>query len=284
MVLQAKLGVAVEDGRSIYLRFDERPGTGGEMGSGGRHTGIVGTTGAGKTVLLTTIMREVLSASGAAKRNSVDVWYCAYPPVYETAYFTPEMLAAANMKTLDIDTLDVRLKTELAERNTFLGEHTPPTDYVFEGSKEDLDNLSERELVELLDQAGAAWSKIWTIADYRDDPRFDTDQVPSTLVIVVDDLTRAINDRPDFLNTLTNAMRGGRQLDVHLCWAAQRWPRGAGLITALTGNQIALRTHTLDDVSNGIATRASAVDPTNFRRPGEAVWNLTHFIVTPPSG
>lgn len=284
MVLQAKLGVAVEDGRSVYLRFDERPGTGGEMGSGSRHTGIVGMTGAGKTVLLTTIMREVLSGSGATDRSSVDVWYCAYPPVYEADHFTPEMLAAANLKTLDIDTLDLRLKTELAERNTFLSGHTPPTDYVFEGSKEDLDNLPERELGELLDRAAAGWGKIWTIADYRDDPRFDTEQVPSTLIIVVDDLNRVIHDRRNFLDTLMDAMRGGRQLDVHLCWAAQRWPRGAGLIPALTGNQIVLRTHTLDDVSNGIATRASAVDPTSFSRPGEAVWNLTHFIVTPPPG
>lgn len=267
MVLEAKIGVAVRDSEPVYLRFDE-------------HTGIVGSSGAGKTVLLTTIMREVLL--GASDQAAAEVWYGTLPRRSGSAYFTPEMHAASNLTTLDADELDSRLKSELAERGRWIVEHPPSQDYVFEGTEEDLRRLSDDELDELVQLAVADWGRVWTMTDYRDDPRFDLEKVPPPLIVVIDDLLETVGAVSSLRATLEKAMRIGRQLDIHLCWASQSWAAEVMLITKSTANRITLRTRTQDDAYYFANAGLREVEPTEFTRPGEALWGQTHFLVTPP--
>jgi hypothetical protein len=216
-MVEIQIGTTVTNGAAVEpvgLRFDDAH----------VHTGIVGATGSGKTVLLEKIMYELLDTWQA------DVWFAQFPQTSSSMF--SRFSGNARFTLVPYYNLDNRLEVELNERVNILEKH-------------------------------------------RVDNAKDIDDLP-TLVVVIE-------MGPDTLHNecraLMRAARQGRALDVHLCWAAQNIDY-ASWLQPLTTNRISLRVVPEQAFLFG-TTPLGDVNPAAFTKPGEAVIDDTHFIVTP---
>jgi S-DNA-T family DNA segregation ATPase FtsK/SpoIIIE len=212
----------------------------------GPHALIAGTTGAGKSELLQTLVATLAVANRPDEMTFVLVDYKG-----GSAFAECEQLPHTVGMVTDLD-------THLVERAlTSLGAE-----------------LRRREHV--LAAAGAS-----DIVRYQERRARDTSMPPMPrLVLVIDEFASMVRELPDFVTGLVNIAQRGRSLGIHLVLATQR-PSGAVTpdIRANTNLRIALRTTDQGESRDIIdAPEAGELSP---RTPGRAYARLGYAALLP---
>jgi S-DNA-T family DNA segregation ATPase FtsK/SpoIIIE len=198
-----------------------------DLSADGPHGLVAGTTGAGKSELLQTIIAVLCVANRPDAMTFVLIDYkggsafkdCARLP--HTVGMVSDLDGHLTVRALD------SLGAELKRRE------------------------------EMLLHAGAK-----DIEDYWDTkrlrPEMDLEPMPR-LVLIIDEFAAMVAELPDFVNGLIDIARRGRSLGVHLILATQR-PAGvvSADIRANTNLRIALRVTSPDESADVIETRDSA--------------------------
>ena len=208
-----------------------------DLAADGPHGLIVGTTGAGKSELLQTVVASLAVANRPDQMNFVLIDYKGGSAFKECA----GLPHTVGMVT-DLD-------GHLTERAlTSLGAE-----------------IKRREL--LLDRAGA--SNLERYEARRSTSSDPTLEPMPRLLIVIDEFATLADELPDFLTGLVNVARRGRSMGVHLLLATQR--PGSQFVADLRANvnlRIALRVTQPDESTNVIDTPdAARISP---RNPGRA--------------
>ena len=203
----------------------------------GPHALVAGTTGAGKSELLRTLVTSLAATYGPDRLTFVMVDYkggsafaecAALPHVVGMVTDLDEHLGARALRSLE---------AELRHRETELA------------------------------RAGAA-----DIDEYASVP--SPEPMPR-LVVVIDEFATMASELPGFVDALVGVAQRGRSLGVHLVLATQR-PSGAvsDSIRANTNLRVALRVQDMPDSTDVIGTtQAAALDR---RRPGRGFVRLGH--------
>ncbi|MBQ1016721.1 cell division protein FtsK [Micromonospora sp. D93] len=212
----------------------------------GPHALIAGTTGAGKSELLQTLVATLAVANRPDEMTFVLVDYKG-----GSAFAECEQLPHTVGMVTDLD-------THLVERAlTSLGAE-----------------LRRREHV--LAEAGAS-----DIVRYQERRARDTTIPPMPrLILVIDEFASMVRELPDFVTGLVNIAQRGRSLGIHLVLATQR-PSGAVTpdIRANTNLRIALRTTDQGESRDIIdAPDAGELSP---RTPGRAFARLGYAALLP---
>jgi DNA segregation ATPase FtsK/SpoIIIE, S-DNA-T family len=218
--LTAKLGVSGSGAFAIDLRLD------------GPHALIAGTTGAGKSELLQTII-----ASLAATHSPDRVTFLLVDYKGGSAFSTCVELPHTIGLVTDLDTNQVRralvsLQAELHHRERLL------------------ERVRCKDLIEMEHQF--------------------PDEAPPSLILVVDEFAALAKEIPEFVEGVVNIAQRGRSLGIHLILATQR-PAGVitDNIRANTNLRIALR---VSDSSESSDVLNSPIAATISRTtPGRAV-------------
>ncbi|GGK76291.1 FtsK/SpoIIIE domain-containing protein [Mangrovihabitans endophyticus] len=212
----------------------------------GPHALIAGTTGAGKSELLQTLVATLAVANRPDEMTFVLVDYKGGSAFAECA----DLPHTVGMVT-DLD-------THLVERAlTSLGAE-----------------LRRREHV--LAQAGAS-----DIVRYQERRARDASMPPMPrLVLVIDEFASMVRELPDFVTGLVNIAQRGRSLGIHLVLATQR-PSGAVTadIRANTNLRIALRT--TDQAESRDIIDAPDAGELSPRTPGRAYARLGYAALLP---
>ena len=201
----------------------------------GPHALLAGTTGAGKSELLRTLVAGLAVASSPDHLTFVLIDYKG-GSTFDACAQLPHVVGVVT--DLDDRLADRALRCLHAE-------------------------LRRRE--QLLRMVGAA-----DLAAYR---RL-AEAVPlARLVVVIDEFAALVGEQPDFLHSLVGIAQRGRSLGVHLILATQR-PSGviSDDIRANTNLRLALRLHDTSDAMDVVGDRAPAAIPRGLA--GRAVMRL----------
>jgi S-DNA-T family DNA segregation ATPase FtsK/SpoIIIE len=201
----------------------------------GPHALVAGTTGAGKSELLRTLVAGLAAGYGPDQLNLVLIDYKGGSAFAECARL-PHVVGVVT--DLDDRLADRALRSLHAE-------------------------LRRRE--QLLRVVGAP-----DLCAYR---KLHTGQALPRLVVVIDEFAALVNEQPDFLHALVGIAQRGRSLGVHLILATQR-PSGviSDDIRANTNLRLALRLHDSADAMDVVGDRAPAALPRGLA--GRAVMRL----------
>ena len=247
------LDVEEPDARWVSERWESASGLGATVGAAvgepfgvdlrddGPHGLVAGTTGAGKSELLQTLV-AALAVSHPPNRLAfllVD---------YKGGAAFKDCLSFPHTVGLVTD-LDAHLtRRALASLNA---------------------ELQRRERI--LRDAGAK--------DLADLERRDPDRAPPSLVIVIDEFATLAKEVPDFVDGVVDVAQRGRSLGVHLVLATQR-PGGAVSenIRANTNLRIALRVNESAESADVIGTPDAARIPRDL--PGRAFARTGHGELT----
>jgi DNA segregation ATPase FtsK/SpoIIIE, S-DNA-T family len=190
------IGVGSEGKVSLDLRRD------------GPHTLVAGTTGAGKSELLQTMVASLAIASTPTALSFVLVDYKGESAFGECAQLPHTVGILSNLDSHRTARALVHLEAELKRRERVLRQLGAP----------DVDAAWERNPAEA---AGTGLAR---------------------LVLIVDEFAELVHELPDFISGLVRIARVGRSLGIHLVLATQR---PTGVITpemkANTGLRIAMR-------------------------------------------
>jgi S-DNA-T family DNA segregation ATPase FtsK/SpoIIIE len=189
----------------------------------GPHTLIGGTSGAGKSELLQTLVLSLAANHPPTKLNFLFVDYkggassAEFRDLPHTVGYVTNLNGRMSLRAL------TSLRAELQRRMSLL-----------EGKAKDL-----REMLTV-----------------------DPDEAPASLVIVVDEFAALVKEIPDFVAGIVDIAQRGRSLGVHLILATQR-PTGVvnENILANTNLRISLRMLDPADSNNVIGTRDAAEIP-----------------------
>ena len=196
-----------------------------DLSADGPHGLVAGTTGAGKSEFLQTLIAVLAVANRPDAMNFVLIDYKGGSAFKDCARL-PHTVGMVS----DLDGhLTVRALASLGAE------------------------LKRRE--ELLLDAGAK-----DIEDYWDTKRLQPDLEPMPrLVLIIDEFAAMVAELPDFVHGLIDIARRGRSLGVHLILATQR-PAGvvSADIRANTNLRIALRVTSADESADVIDTRDAA--------------------------
>ena len=220
---RAPIGVALDGTVDIDLVRD------------GPHGLIAGTTGAGKSELLRSLVAGMAATTGPDRLTFVLVDYKG-GATFDACAALPHVVGVVT--DLDDQLADRALRSLHAE-------------------------LRRRE--RLLRDHGAA-----DLAALR---RSHPTVVLPRLVVVIDEFAALVAEQPDFLHALVGVAQRGRSLGVHLLLATQR-PHGviSDDIRANTNLRIALRLHDADDAVDVVGERSPVGLPRSV--PGRAVMRL----------
>ena len=201
----------------------------------GPHGLIAGTTGAGKSELLRSLVAGMAAGASPAHLSFVLVDYKG-GATFDACAALPHVVGV--ITDLDDHLADRALRSlhaELRRREGILREHSAP----------DLSTLRAAAPEVLL-------------------PR---------LVVVIDEFAALVAEQPDFLHALVGVAQRGRSLGVHLLLATQR-PNGVinDDIRANTNLRVALRLHDTADANDVVGIPAPAMLPRGL--PGRAVMRL----------
>ena len=201
----------------------------------GPHALLAGTTGAGKSELLRTLVAGLAVASSPDHLTFVLIDYKG-GSTFDACAQLPHVVGVVT--DLDDRLADRALRCLHAE-------------------------LRRRE--QLLRVVGAA-----DLAAYR---RLAVGEVLPRLVVVIDEFAALVSEQPDFLHALVGIAQRGRSLGVHLILATQR-PSGviSDDIRANTNLRLALRLHDIADAIDVVGDRAPAAIPRGLA--GRAVMRL----------
>ncbi|HEY4610991.1 MAG TPA: FtsK/SpoIIIE domain-containing protein, partial [Ilumatobacteraceae bacterium] len=201
----------------------------------GPHALMAGTTGAGKSELLRTLVAGLASASSPDHLTFVLIDYKG-GSTFDACARLPHVVGVVT--DLDEHLADRALRSLHAE-------------------------LRRRE--QLLRAVGAA-----DLAAYR---RTATSEVLPRLVVVIDEFAALVTEQPEFLHALVGIAQRGRSLGVHLILATQR-PSGviSDDIRANTNLRLALRVQDATDAIDVVGDRAPSTIPRGLA--GRAVMRL----------
>ncbi|MEY2580766.1 MAG: segregation ATPase FtsK/SpoIIIE, family [Ilumatobacteraceae bacterium] len=201
----------------------------------GPHALMAGTTGAGKSELLRTLVAGLAVASSPDHLTFVLIDYKG-GSTFDACARLPHVVGLVT--DLDEHLANRALRSLHAE-------------------------LRRREL--LLRGAGAA-----DLAAYR---RLAPHEVLPRLVVVIDEFASLVSEQPDFLHALVGIAQRGRSLGVHLILATQR-PSGviSDDIRANTNLRLALRLHDVADALDVVGDATPAAIPRGLA--GRAVMRL----------
>src|SRR3954453_1004958 len=201
----------------------------------GPHALMAGTTGAGKSELLRTLVAGLASASSPDDLPFVLIDYKG-GSTFDACARLPHVVGVVT--DLDEHLADRALRSLHAE-------------------------LRRRE--QLLRAVGAA-----DLAAYR---RTATSEVLPRLVVVIDEFAALVTEQPEFLHALVGIAQRGRSLGVHLILATQR-PSGviSDDIRANTNLRLALRVQDATDAIDVVGDRAPSTIPRGLA--GRAVMRL----------
>lgn len=202
-------------------------------GGMGPHGLIIGATGSGKSELLRTLVAGLILRHSAAELNLVLIDFKG------GATFTP-FAAVPHLSALITNLADdVTLVDRLAD--AIAGE------------------ISRRQ--ELLRTSGPFPSQI-AYESARQSARPELPPLPS-LIIIVDEFSELLNERPDFADIFASLGRVGRSLGIHLLLASQRLDEGKirGLESHIS-YRIAMRTFTELESRTVLNSRAAYHLPT----------------------
>jgi DNA segregation ATPase FtsK/SpoIIIE, S-DNA-T family len=206
----------------------------------GPHALIGGTSGAGKSELLQSMVASLISCHPPNRLNLLFVDYkggassTVFRDVPHTVGYVTNLDASLSMRAL------TSLRAELDRRMRLL-----------EGKAKDLAEMLER----------------------------DPDEAPPSLVIVVDEFATLVKEIPEFVAGIVDIAQRGRSLGIHLVLATQR-PSGSvnDNILANTNLRIALRM--LDNAESGsvIGSPEAASIPVPLRGRGFARLGPTQLV------
>jgi DNA segregation ATPase FtsK/SpoIIIE, S-DNA-T family len=201
----------------------------------GPHALMAGTTGAGKSELLRTLVAGLAAGSSPEQLTFVLIDYKG-GSTFDACARLPHVVGVVT--DLDDHLADRALRSLHAE-------------------------LRRRE--QLLRSVGAA-----DLAAYR---RSAAAEVVPRLVVVIDEFAALVSEQPDFLHALVGIAQRGRSLGVHLILATQR-PSGviSDDIRANTNLRLALRLHDSADAMDVVGDRAPAAIPRGLA--GRAIMRL----------
>ena len=201
----------------------------------GPHALMAGTTGAGKSELLRTLVAGLAVASSPDHLTFVLIDYKG-GSTFDACARLPHVVGVVT--DLDDHLADRALRSLHAE-------------------------LRRRE--QLLRSVGAA-----DLSAYR---RLASCEVLPRLVVVIDEFAALVSEQPDFLHALVGIAQRGRSLGVHLILATQR-PSGviSDDIRANTNFRLALRLHDSADAMDVVGDRSPASIPRGLA--GRAVMRL----------
>lgn len=216
----ARWAASTGDGLAATVGLDAEGPFALDLVEQGPHTLIAGTSGAGKSELLTTL---VAALAATHPPNRLAFLFVDYKGGAGTSAFRDLPHAAGHVTNLD-GRLSLRVLTSLrAELNRRMG--------VLEGRAKDL-----AELVQVA-----------------------PDEAPPRLVLVVDEFATLVKEVPDFVAGIVDIAQRGRSLGIHLVLATQR-PTGVvnDNILANTNLRIALRVLDPADSQNILGAKDAA--------------------------
>ena len=201
----------------------------------GPHALIAGTTGAGKSELLRSLVAGIAAAASPAHTSFLLVDYKG-GSTFDACAALPHVVGV--ITDLDDQLADRALRSLHAE-------------------------LRRREAI-LREHAAADLAALRAAAP---------DVVLPRLIVVIDEFAALVAEQPEFLHALVGVAQRGRSLGVHLLLATQR-PNGviSDDIRANTNLRIALRLQDAADAHDVVGTAAPAMLPRGI--PGRAVMRL----------
>ncbi|MCC5948802.1 MAG: FHA domain-containing protein [Nitriliruptoraceae bacterium] len=198
----------------------------------GPHALIAGTSGAGKSELLQSMIAALIAEHPPTRLNLLFIDYKGgassnlFQPAPHTVGYVTNLSADLAMRAL------VSLRAELDHRMRLM-----------EGRAKDLEEMLEKH----------------------------PDEAPPSLVIVVDEFATLVKEIPDFVAGMVDVAQRGRSLGIHLILATQR-PTGAvnDNILANTNLRISLRVLDPQDSSSILGSADAAAIPAPLRGRGYA--------------
>lgn len=217
--LDAPVGSAAEAPMTIDLRSD------------GPHVLVAGTTGAGKSELLQSLVASLAATHSPRRVTFLLVDYKGGAAFKDCVNLPHTVGLVTDLNTSEVRRALVSLEAELRHREAILNE------------------ANAKDLFELEAMAHAS--------------------TPPSLVLVVDEFAALAREVPEFVDGVVDVALRGRSLGIHLVLATQR-PAGVitQQIRANTNLRIALRVADEDDSVDVIGTKAAAYLP--GERPGRA--------------
>ena len=217
--LDAPVGLAAEAPMTIDLRSD------------GPHALVAGTTGAGKSELLQSLVASLAATHSPQRVTFLLVDYKGGAAFKDCVKLPHTVGLVTDLNTSEVRRALVSLEAELKHREAILNE------------------ANAKDLFELEAMAH--------------------ESTPPSLVLVVDEFAALAREVPEFVDGVVDVALRGRSLGIHLVLATQR-PAGVitQQIRANTNLRIALRVADEDDSVDVIGTKAAAYLPGD--RPGRA--------------
>lgn len=217
--LQAVLGSTTEGVMKVDLRTD------------GPHALVAGTTGAGKSELLQTLVASIATNYSPEKVNFLFVDYKGGSAFADCATIPHSVGMVTDLDEYLAQRVLISLNAELKRRESLLRE------------------FGAKDLVSL-------------------EKKFP-DHCPPSLLIVIDEFAALVREVPDFVEGVVDIAQRGRSLGLHLILATQR-PAGVvnDNIRANTNLRIALRIADSSDSNDVIGTDEAARIPRSI--PGRA--------------